>query len=326
MTGGAFSGLQPLDATLLPPAPPGVTFPYGAFGFTVVNVTPGASITLDIATPEGVRAYWKLVDGTWLRLSNAQLLPGGIRVTLTDGGFGDADGVANGVIVDPAALGVGDPVGLEFSTRRDRSAATSLSGATVSAPIAIFVPDDQTIRRVEFFLDDPLMDGSPRQVERFSPYDFAGTAGDGRARLFSTRTLTDGAHSVTARIVRRDGTVDVVTADFVVDNPRPTSRVLTVSSTARRTNPLPLDGATISRPVAVFVPSEPDISSVKFAVDGVERSVERFAEYDLGTTNPNGRARLVIFPPGPHTVTATVRFDDGFVDTLTAEFTVGPPT
>ena len=52
------------------------------------------------------------------------------------------------------------------------------------------------------------------------------------------------------------------------------------------------------------------------------RSTERFAAYDLGTTAPNGTARLVKLPPGRHTVTATIRFDDGFVDTLTATFTV----
>ena len=32
--------------------------------------------------------------------------PGGMLITLTDGGAGDADGVANGVIVDPGALAV----------------------------------------------------------------------------------------------------------------------------------------------------------------------------------------------------------------------------
>ena len=85
----------------------------------------------------------------------------------------------------------------------------------LSASVAYLVPTVRDISWVEWFLDDPLMAGAPRQVERLPVYDFAGTEWNGRAELFSTRTLTDGAHSVTARVVLRDGSVVVTTSRFL---------------------------------------------------------------------------------------------------------------
>jgi hypothetical protein len=516
-----FGSIQSIAPSLLGVRPPaGVGFPYGAMSFSVFDVPVGGSVTVDITAPSAVGGYWKLANGTWSLYPGATPIPGtttGLRLTLVDGGLGDADGVANGVIVDPGALGVpnvgptapdrtvstpidtpvtidvltgasdsdggvpevvdatdgtsgtvtattsdvtytpdpgtsgddtftvsiGDgqgstttvtvivqvgrpggppapppvvPVGVAdtyqatagttldvpapgvltndagtdltaqlvtgpsvgslslradgsftfvapstapagtvtfsyrpsgpsgigsettvtidvaaatvskyaplVSTRRDRGSATPLTGALLSGSVAVFVPTAREIDRVEWFLDDSTMTGRPRQVERFAPYDFNGTALDGRALLYPTRLLADGPHTVTARVVRRDGRTEVVTSAFTVSNPRPATRVLSFSTSSRRSNPAPLDGASLTGPVAVFVPPESDIASVRFSVDGVLRSTERFAAYDLGTTNANGTARLVTFPPGAHVVTARIEFDDGFVDTLTAQFTV----
>jgi hypothetical protein len=224
--------------------------------------------------------------------------------------------------IDVAPGGVVSKYAPQVSTRRDRGSPRALEGAIVSGPVAIFVPTSREIARVEWFLDDPAMTQRPRRVEYLPAYDFDGTAWDGRAQMFSTRLLADGAHVVTARVVKRDGGTEVVSSAFTVSNPRPATRVLSFSASPRRTEPRPLDGAVVTGPVAVFVPVEADIASVRFSVDGVLRSTERFAAYDLGTTNPNGTARLVTFTPGDHVVTARIEFDDGFVDTLTARFTV----
>ena len=75
-------------------------------------------------------------------------------ITLTDGGAGDADGVANGVIVDPGAPAVVAPQALRFSTAVDRSDPLRSRGATVSGKVAVFVPGtDQEIRWVRFSVD-----------------------------------------------------------------------------------------------------------------------------------------------------------------------------
>lgn len=107
LSGGTFGTLQSLPTTALPQAPPGVTFPYGAMAFEVYDVPVGGTIAIAITTPAPVTGYWKLSASVWSQFPGAVSNgSGGLVLTLTDGGFGDADGVANGVIVDPGALGV----------------------------------------------------------------------------------------------------------------------------------------------------------------------------------------------------------------------------
>lgn len=104
---GVIQGIAPSLLGVLPP--PGVGFPYGAMSFSVYDVPVGGSVTVDITTPSTVGGYWKLADGTWTRYQDVVPIPGltnGLRITLTDGGVGDADGSRNGVIVDPGAVGV----------------------------------------------------------------------------------------------------------------------------------------------------------------------------------------------------------------------------
>ena len=105
-----FGSIQSIAPSLLGIRPPaGVGFPYGAMSFSVFDVPVGGSVTVDITAPSAVGGYWKLVNGTWSLYPGATPIPGtttGLRLTLVDGGLGDADGVANGVIVDPGAIGV----------------------------------------------------------------------------------------------------------------------------------------------------------------------------------------------------------------------------
>lgn len=209
---------------------------------------------------------------------------------------------------------------LRSSTSNQRTAPVLLDGATVSGSIAVFVPTATDIARVDFFVDDPTMSRAPRQVERTAPYDFAGTAGTGRAVMFSTRTLTDGLHTITARVVLRNGSTQVVTSSFTVSNPRPATRQLMVSTQSTRAGALPLDGRSVSGPVAVYVPNETGIVSVEFRLDGRLVRVERSNPWDFGSTLGNGRAALVRFAPGTRTVTARIVFSDGSTDTLRAAF------
>jgi MYXO-CTERM domain-containing protein len=112
-----------------------VVLPMGAVSFTLNNVAPaGSSAVLSIVPPAGaldptnpnsfVKAdgttlkdglsWFKIVGGAWKGQANVpisiDLAKGVILVTLKDGGPEDADGLANGKIVDPGAPGFGEVV------------------------------------------------------------------------------------------------------------------------------------------------------------------------------------------------------------------------
>jgi hypothetical protein len=206
---------------------------------------------------------------------------------------------------------------LVFSVNASRAPAQVLEGATITGSVAIVLPDRPGIRSVQFFLD-----GESVRTERAPSYDFAGTAPNGQARLWSSRQVPNGPHTITANITLRSGSTSVESANFTVLNTRPATRVIQVSTSADRSAPTPLDGAVVTGRVAVFVPDESDIDSVTFTLDGDVVRVERANPYDFASTLPSGAARLQGFTPGRHVITATFSFTDGTSDTVSAAFTV----
>ncbi len=99
--------------------PAGTELPYGLAGLTLHVATPGATVTVTSTLPAAVKnshRLWKFgptaVDPVphWSEITGDSHV-GGLKdgdavytLTLTDGGWGDADGVANGVIVDPQGV------------------------------------------------------------------------------------------------------------------------------------------------------------------------------------------------------------------------------
>ncbi len=84
--------------------PPGLSAPVGAVAYQVHNVPVGGSIDVDLALPPGTvpTAVDKLQNGRLIDVTSLATVAGNIvTLHLTDGGLGDADGVANGVVVDP---------------------------------------------------------------------------------------------------------------------------------------------------------------------------------------------------------------------------------
>jgi hypothetical protein len=88
--------------------------PYGVIYFKLNVTNPGNQAVITIYFSETVPqdAIWYKLDAAnaqWLDYSDyAELSPDrrSISLFLEDGGIGDADGVANGIIVDPAGLGI----------------------------------------------------------------------------------------------------------------------------------------------------------------------------------------------------------------------------
>jgi hypothetical protein len=102
------------SASAAVPPPPGVTLPLGVFSFEIQGVTAGAMITVEMTLhgPIVPPAYYKFgtepgdpqehwwefdFDGT----TGAEVNGNVITLMLVDGGRGDADGLANGIIADP---------------------------------------------------------------------------------------------------------------------------------------------------------------------------------------------------------------------------------
>lgn len=90
---------------------PNLEFAHGFFSFNVTGLTPGQTVTVNITFPQAVPVgteYWKCQNNTWVDVTSLLGDDDGdsvLTLTITDGGPGDADGAANGVIEDPGAPG-----------------------------------------------------------------------------------------------------------------------------------------------------------------------------------------------------------------------------
>lgn len=97
--------------------PADISFPLGVIRFdaAVDQVGKTENFSLYVNAGLGITGYWKLnTEGVWVNLASApyggkmEVEGGRLRLDfqITDGGAFDNDGVANGVIADPGALGV----------------------------------------------------------------------------------------------------------------------------------------------------------------------------------------------------------------------------
>ena len=96
------------------PPPPGVTFPHGLFDFTTTGCTAGSTITMTITYPQPLppARYYKYGPTPTDPAPHWYVLPATIAgntatFSITDGGLGDDDLVANGTIVDQGGPGLG---------------------------------------------------------------------------------------------------------------------------------------------------------------------------------------------------------------------------
>jgi hypothetical protein len=96
--------------------PPGVEMPMGLIAFSSTVATPGSASNFSLYVDSSVsfNGYWKQnKDGVWTNLASAAF--GGeitregnklrIDFNIVDGGEFDFDGLADGVITDPGAIG-----------------------------------------------------------------------------------------------------------------------------------------------------------------------------------------------------------------------------
>jgi len=103
---GSISGLEAISTAAMRCGANGYAFPYGMFSYNITNLTPGQSVSVAIRLPNPMplgTKYFKCQNGNLVDCSSVISRPdtNTIVLTLKDGGIGDADGMANGTIVDP---------------------------------------------------------------------------------------------------------------------------------------------------------------------------------------------------------------------------------
>lgn len=207
-SGTSFSGVEALPSPS--DLPRQAKTPIGLFDFSVVNVTPGAATDVILYMPTGVKVnqYWKNDGAGWYRFTwngttgatFADMNGDGTKdiiLHFVDGQRGDADGLANGIIVDPGA-----PV-FEMSVTADEASVTVDEGETATNQ-GVYEDVD---------LDAVTLTAS------------IGTIAKGNGTWTWSFDTTDGpAESQTVTITADDGQGGIVTTTFelIVNNVAPT--------------------------------------------------------------------------------------------------------
>ncbi|MGY4878559.1 DUF4214 domain-containing protein, partial [Vreelandella aquamarina] len=179
--------------------PDDLDMPFGLIAFEADIATVGGSnvFSLFVADDSGANGYWKQnAAGDWVNLASAafggSLTNEGNKLrfdfVIEDGGEFDSDGVANGVIVDPGAIGFRSPEAPEAP----EPTPDVDDGGVNSAPIA---RDDAFSSRFGWLLRGNLLEDNGNGIDQeIDGDDFSITDIDGQEVLFDTElVLSSGA-------------------------------------------------------------------------------------------------------------------------------------
>ncbi|NQE52854.1 Cell surface glycoprotein, partial [ANME-1 cluster archaeon GoMg3.2] len=125
------------ESTLPEEGKPKLVFPHGFFSFNITGLTPNQTVEVTLTLPDIVPVdteYWKYhaSEGGWIRIPmGSDDGDNVVTITLVDGGLGDDDGTANGIIVDQGGPGV-----RAIKPKLTKSAPTSVApGGTITYTI-----------------------------------------------------------------------------------------------------------------------------------------------------------------------------------------------
>ena len=142
---GTITGLTGITESTLPITgkPMRVIFPYGLFSFNITDIALGSSVTINVTCPSAITSgtqYWKVHNGNWINCTSLiqSINDNTLTLKLTDGGLGDADGVANGIIVDPGGVATQEVPNPLIGNGTPTSHGSSVAGtATMTQPMSL---------------------------------------------------------------------------------------------------------------------------------------------------------------------------------------------
>ena len=106
----AVKAMQENDHRIKAKNAPNRDFPFGVVDYQVAELATGESITVKLAFPKDLpedAVLYKVIGGSWKTMTYKRLDARTVEITLTDGDpETDADGTANGTIVDPVGMTV----------------------------------------------------------------------------------------------------------------------------------------------------------------------------------------------------------------------------
>jgi hypothetical protein len=219
------------------------------------------------------------------------------------------------------------PRGLQLVVSRSPTREHPLlsQGLPVWGAVYAFVDAAADIARVKFWLNDPSpaepLGPALRTVDR-RPFDLAGQGDDGLAQSFDTRLLSAGVHTLTARGLRRDGSVAATAQGTWVISSSSNRHHFFVSPNSNRSNATALAGSHLSGELHVFTSYFPGVKRVEFWLDdpgpgaprGAPLHTESFAPYDLLGSAADGSALALdtaTLARGRHTITARLQLTNG---------------
>ncbi len=193
---------------------------------------------------------------------------------------------------------------LLVSDSSTRSFATSLNGMTLAGNTHIFVYPEDSVKKVEFFLDKPAT-GTPTKTEGLKPYDLGGTQSNDNAIPYDTSTLSDGSHTLVAKVIKNDLSEEVIAATFNIGN---------------AVNGFLLSPSTISEDLIIG-----DSPSTRYVLLGLNASADGSSPIYNATSN---EAWLTVTPysgAAPETLTVTLDPTGMPIGNYTAEIAVTAP-
>jgi hypothetical protein len=144
--GGNFTAAIAIPIGSLPNQPGGYNFIHGLCGFTISDIEPGATVTITMTFPQQLPSniqYLKYQPSHgWFQIPIISLNNKTITIQITDGGLGDADGLANGIIEDPGGVAIPvtptpTPANPLIGTGAPTSHGSSVAATPPQAPVAL---------------------------------------------------------------------------------------------------------------------------------------------------------------------------------------------
>ena len=132
-------------------------------------------------------------------------------------------------------------------------------------------------------------------------------------------TLVPGLYSATIDVAAPGYTNATITVNYNVTAVGGSAYSLLVSTSADRSNPVPLDGYTATGDIYVFTSPDDLVKRVIFSLDGVVVRTENYAPYDFNGANPYDTSQL---SAGQHEISALIEFTDDSTELLSGLFTV----